>query len=87
MNIGDTVTVSYEESKKLRKVGWMPRHDVVVMMYVGQPKPPSVHERGIRSRCWTQADHDLADRKMAEESKPLVIKRKHRRRRRAEAVQ
>lgn len=86
MNIGDTVTVSYEESKKLRKEGWRPRNDVVVMMYVGHPQPPSIHERGIRGR-WTQADHDLADRKMAEESKPLVIKRKHRRRRRVEAVQ
>jgi hypothetical protein len=37
MNIGDTITVPYEQSKKLRKEGWKPRNDVVVMMYVGAP--------------------------------------------------
>jgi hypothetical protein len=37
--IGDTITVSYEEAKELRKQGWRPRNDVVVMMYVGKPEP------------------------------------------------
>lgn len=87
MQIGDTVTVSYEESKKLRKEGWKPRNDVVVMMYVGESQSVLTNRRRSNRLAWTIADHDLADRKMAEESKPVVIRRKHRRRRRAEAVQ
>jgi hypothetical protein len=39
MEIGDTITVSYEESRTLRKQGWRPRNDVVVMTYVGKPEP------------------------------------------------
>lgn len=68
MNIGDQVTVSYEDSKRLRKEGWRPRNDVVVMMYIGKPNPPSVHERGVRSKRWKQEDHDFANRKLAEAS-------------------
>jgi len=36
--IGTTQTVTYEESKRLRKQGWKARNDVVVMMFVGQPE-------------------------------------------------
>lgn len=47
MNIGDTITVTYEQSKQLRKEGWKPRNDVVVMMFVGVPEPgPNNKSRG-----------------------------------------
>jgi hypothetical protein len=39
MNIGDLCTVTYEQSKQLRKEGWKPRNDVVVMMFVGPADP------------------------------------------------
>lgn len=45
MNIGDTITVTYEQSKQLRKEGWKPRNDVVVMMYVGQAETPQPSNR------------------------------------------
>ena len=40
MNIGETITVPYEEAKALRKQGWKPRNDIVVMMFVGVPAEP-----------------------------------------------
>lgn len=45
MNIGDLCTVTYEQSKQLRKEGWRPRNDVVVMMFVGKPEEPQPSNR------------------------------------------
>jgi hypothetical protein len=66
MQIGDTITVSKEEAKALRKQGWMPRGDIVTMMYVGLPeerqqaskRPPrdpstlSQNRKAVNSRNW-----------------------------------
>jgi hypothetical protein len=74
-SIGDTITVPYEQSKKLRKEGWRPRNDVVVMMYVGKPEPdPAAQERSVEHRRatqrryraklkarWASADRNLAE--------------------------
>lgn len=70
MNIGDTITVPYEESRKLRKEGWQTRNDVVVMTYVGKPEPGQCNyskaatARHARQK-WSQADHDFVARKLA----------------------
>lgn len=76
MQIGDTITVSYEESKKLRKAGWKPRNDVVVMMYVGVPSTSVPSNRSIasakggeatrRNMGWSKKDHEFVARKLAE---------------------
>ncbi len=68
MQIGDTRTVSYEESKKLRREGWKPRNDVVVMTYVGKPEKPISNRSRAGRIAWSIADHDRADRKLAEAS-------------------
>lgn len=74
MQIGDTITVPYEESKRRRKEGWKVRNDIVVMMYVGLPDSsvPSNYEaaatRRTRKRGWSAADHEFVARKLAEAS-------------------
>jgi hypothetical protein len=66
MKIGTTRTVSYEDSRRLRKEGWMPRNDIVVMMYVGKPEKPAPSNRSRANRLeWTIADHAFVDRKIA----------------------
>jgi hypothetical protein len=75
MEIGDTITVSYEESRTMRKQGWKPRTDIVVMMYVGQPEDGKKkaseaakkvwkerRERGL----WNKRQHAFVARKLAE---------------------
>ena len=75
MNIGDTITVTYEESKRRRKEGWKVRNDIVVMMYVGLPDSSVrsnisiASEKGgeaVRRKTWTSADHAFVNRKLAE---------------------
>lgn len=68
MNIGETITVTYEESKKLRKEGWRPRNDVVVMTYVGKPENVLSNRRRSNRLTWTVADHEFVARKIAEQA-------------------
>lgn len=74
MQIGDTITVTVEEAKALRKQGYLPRGDLVTMMYVGLPDS-SVQSnisiasaKGVarRRKGWSAADHAFAARKIAE---------------------
>lgn len=64
--IGDTITVSYEESRKLRKEGWQARNDVVVMTYVGKPEKVLSNRQRANRFAWSIAQHDFVDRKLAE---------------------
>jgi len=67
-HLGDTVFVSYETSRKLRKEGWRPTNDVVVMTYVGKPDPKVPSNRQRANRCaWSLSQHAYADRKLAEQ--------------------
>jgi len=73
--IGDTITVSKEEAKALRKQGWMHRGDIVTMMFVGRP-PKSVKSNmtiaseiaceKTRGKSWLKSDHEFVARKLAE---------------------
>jgi hypothetical protein len=73
--IGDIITVSYEESRLLRRQGWKVRTDIVTLMYVGKP-PKSVKSNvaiageiassKTRGKRWDKADHDFVARKLAE---------------------
>lgn len=74
--IGHTVTVSKEEAKALRKQGWMPRGDLVVMMFVDTPDTSREkaseaakkcwQERRARNGGWSDKQHDFVARKLAE---------------------
>lgn len=78
MEIGSTVTVTLEEAKALRKKGYLPRRDLVTMMYVGLPAPVVQANRSIAGQQsptkfapkkeWTAAEHAFANRKIAEAS-------------------
>ena len=76
MKIGTTRTVSYEDSRRMRREGWMTRNDVVVMMYVGKPEgvPSNISiaakkgAEAFKSRGWAAADHAFVARKIAGES-------------------
>ena len=71
MRIGETITVSYEDSKRLRKEGWKPRNDVVVMMYVGKPETP-VKSNISKARSVTRAKR--TDERWAESFKARLAK-------------
>ncbi len=76
MNIGDMITVTAEEAKALRKQGYMPRSDLVTMMYVGIPNAAVPSNRSIasakggeatrRNMGWSKKDHEFVARKLAE---------------------
>lgn len=72
MNIGDTITVPYEQSKQLRKEGWKPRNDVVVMMYVGRSETPAPSNRSLANAVEFPAS-------------PTIRMRRYRAKKRAEA--
>ncbi|MBX3583578.1 MAG: hypothetical protein KF810_16960 [Rhizobiaceae bacterium] len=67
--LGDTITVPYEQSKVLRRNGWRPT-DMVVMTYVGRPENPRSNRISQRKAKtgWTKAEHDFVARKLAEVS-------------------
>lgn len=74
--IGETITVSYDESRLLRKQGWKVRTDIVTLMYVGKP-PKRVKSNMAKAveiaaktthgrKRWDAADHAFVARKLAE---------------------
>jgi len=65
--LGDTVFVSYETSRKLRKEGWRPTNDVVVMTYVGKPDPKKTLSNRQRANRWSWSQHEFVNRKIAEQ--------------------
>lgn len=64
--IGDTITVTYADSKRLRKEGWRPDNDVVVMTYVGKPDPKKTLSNRQRANRWSWSQHEFVNRKLAE---------------------
>lgn len=76
--IGETRTVTKEEVKALRKQGWLPRNDLVVMMFVDQPDTSREKASQAAKECWkarraknggwTDKQHAFVARKLAEAS-------------------
>ena len=74
--VGETRTVTKEEAKALRKQGWMPRGDLVVMMFVDRPDDSrrnyveaakkTWETRRAKSDTWNKSQHAFVARKLAE---------------------